>query len=658
MMSEETTRMSKRRGQSIQSWDEQKNKRPKVEEGFVIKVYSGNVSSLIFKASLSLILHDEGDYTSDEITVYPDPFDCSEVVVPMTKMEKIGSDARIVKVEFCAGISTKCYVKRIEVNSKTTSANFSVFRMVEHHHWDIVPDPNTSLPQKDDLATKEKRREALKDTREEYKFKQPDTGLPAQVDKMPCEEEFSFKYGGLTRWDLSEEKEMDFIFANQRINGLNPSVIQLCTDPEYIKKIAVSGETLKPFIGGLTIEQAIAQKCLYVCDLKILEDVKPKAGFTLCAPIGLFFVDKKEGKDGRLKPVAIQLFQEPATDNPVFLPEDGWNWTLAKMWFNNADAAYHQSITHLGFTHLLMEGVAVTTHRQLSQHHPIFKMLAPHFLFLIAIDSKARETLINPGGIIDTIMNAGLEGSFEIIRKRLTKWRMDVDGTLPVELVKRGVEDTTALPNYHFRDDALRVYDVIKTYATDYVKLYYKNSGDLQGDWEIQAWAKELTAKRDSECGGCGLQGVPGNGQVKSVDDLITILTSIIYTCSVGHAAANFAQYDEYGFHPNFPGLLKGQPPKDKKRARSEVDIVQALPNVGIILETMVITRVLSDKETKSLGDFEEVPTITDGRALHIVKRFRDALANLSDDIETDNSNRKYPYTHVDPKSVPNAISI
>ena len=40
-----------------------------------------------------------------------------------------------------------------------------------------------------------------------------------------------------------------------------------------------------------------------------------------------------------------------------------------------------------GFTHLLMEGVVVVTHRQLSQSHPIFKLLAPHFLYLIAINA-------------------------------------------------------------------------------------------------------------------------------------------------------------------------------------------------------------------------------------------------------------------------------
>lgn len=40
-----------------------------------------------------------------------------------------------------------------------------------------------------------------------------------------------------------------------------------------------------------------------------------------------------------------------------------------------------------GYTHLIMEGVCVSFHRNLSQSHPLFKLLAPHFLYLIAINT-------------------------------------------------------------------------------------------------------------------------------------------------------------------------------------------------------------------------------------------------------------------------------
>ena len=40
----------------------------------------------------------------------------------------------------------------------------------------------------------------------------------------------------------------------------------------------------------------------------------------------------------------------------------------------------------------------------------------------------------------------------------------------------------------------------------------------------------------------------------------------IVSTCSLGHAATNFQQYEQYAFLPNYPGLLSMNPPTDKVR--------------------------------------------------------------------------------------------
>ncbi|PRD33212.1 UNVERIFIED_CONTAM: Allene oxide synthase-lipoxygenase protein [Trichonephila clavipes] len=87
------------------------------------------------------------------------------------------------------------------------------------------------------------------------------------------------------------------------------------------------------------------------------------------------------------------------------------------MYYNNADASYHQSCTHLGFTHLLMEGVVICTHRNLSNSHPLYKLLAPHFLFLLAINTRGLEKLVSPGGWVDKTMTIGRQGMFQLITK-------------------------------------------------------------------------------------------------------------------------------------------------------------------------------------------------------------------------------------------------
>jgi arachidonate 5-lipoxygenase len=61
--------------------------------------------------------------------------------------------------------------------------------------------------------------------------------------------------------------------------------------------------------------------------------------------MALFYLNKED----ELMPVAIQLFQKPGVDNPVYLPNDPpHTWLMAKMFYNMGDAQHHQSSTHLG----------------------------------------------------------------------------------------------------------------------------------------------------------------------------------------------------------------------------------------------------------------------------------------------------------------------
>ncbi|CAN0534650.1 unnamed protein product, partial [Laminaria digitata] len=41
---------------------------------------------------------------------------------------------------------------------------------------------------------------------------------------------------------------------------------------------------------------------------------------------------------------------------PIFTPEDGYNWLIAKTCFEAADFIIHEVISHLGNTHLVLEG--------------------------------------------------------------------------------------------------------------------------------------------------------------------------------------------------------------------------------------------------------------------------------------------------------------
>ncbi|OWF44853.1 allene oxide synthase-lipoxygenase protein-like [Mizuhopecten yessoensis] len=541
----------------------------------------------------------------------------------------------------------------------------------------------------------------LQSAKDEYQLVESVRGLPSRVKTLPRQERFNcfekLRAGVLLivlgivylidrfltrRWDklsdllnayrwivpkppTPEIWRDDAFFGRQRLVGVNPFVIRLCTAipgnmkenvnkrREFLQKVLQqkSGKT------DFTLDTAIQENRLFIVDYDILDGMKDTFG--LCSPIALFLVDA----ENELMPIAIQLYQT-GENNPMFLPEDP-SWLMAKLWFNHADSSYQDSFSHLGVTHLLMESVDVVTHRNLTTTHPVYEILAPHFLYLLAINTKARDYLINKNGIVDETRSIGREGTFEIIRRQLLKWRMDEDGTLPRDLEIRGVEGEGTLPGYYYRDDALLVYDAIQKYVHTYIHVYYDDDGyngkhQVSNDAQIQAWVAALIAKREPVNGGCEIKGIPldKNGStISTCDQLVQILTSTIYMCSVGHAVTNFPQYEQYGFQPAYPAGMRGSPPQDPNIMVTETAIIKAIPPKITCLLEMVVMKFLSTRNTRCLGNFitrDSIPLKADDA----VKQFRKDLKKAAVRIEERNSTRTHPYPWASPDNIPNSISI
>ena len=587
------------------------------------------------------------------------------------------------------GLKDDWFVDKIivECPAQNVSYMFPIFRWIKPGVRHNVVHLDTSLPAVD--RNQDQRKQELKEKREQYRLGEHYPGV-LQAAAMPSDEKFSFDYNFDIHWralksavvsrmciDVLTNKKWaslesikkvyehsgfpvpksthcwrdDLHFGRQRVARLNLSVIKLVT--EIPEKFPVTDELLQGLLEDFTLAEAIQKKRLFICDLDVLEGVHTGPNLVLCVPICLLFL----AKDNQLRPVAIQLFQTPGDQNPIFTPLDDDNlWTLVKIWYNNADAAYHQAGAHLGMTHLVMEGVCVITHRNLSPSHPIFKLLAPHFLYLIAVNHMALRSLVSPGGWVDSTMTYGAEGMMQTVIKVMSRWRLDVQGTLPEDLKSRGVDDVNVLPYYPYRDDALLIYDAILNYVSGYVDLYYTENKMLKEDSELQSWGKDLVKEANGAEGGLGLRGVPGNGEFSSSSQLTQVLSSVIFICSVGHAASNFPQYDEYAFPPNYAGMLHGKPPSDKREVKEE-DILSVLPDRSTTMDIMVVTDVLSQKGTNSLGDFE-VHYVYDPKAVEIANEFRRQLSRVKEEIKGRNRVRSHVYDILDPQFVPNAISI
>ncbi|XP_029647282.1 allene oxide synthase-lipoxygenase protein isoform X1 [Octopus sinensis] len=658
-----------------------------------LRIRTGDQKGAATDANVYVILYDTSDNTSEKILVdnfWKNDFkigalDTFNIQLPesFTEVKKIELWTEQSSVELT---SSTWFIQTVELVRGLTrkSVTFPVFRWIRPSvHYSLYP-WDTFLPQND--PDKEQRENEIKYKREIYKLKYQE-GSPATLESLPGDEEFSYEYQRhllMTKWEgilknwftgitTDSWKKLDDLtniyykecitkpkvcsywkedtwFGYQRLNGCNPKSIKLCE--EIPSKLGVDEEMMKPILKGETLEGLIQEKRLFYADLEILEGIGHKEGFDCCAPIALFMLNS----ENNLVPIAIQLQQQKGADNPVFLPTDDWGvWTLAKMWFNLADSSYHQSVVHLGLTHLLMEVVVLAQHRNMSVSHPVYKLLAPHTLFLLAINKLAFERLASPGGWIDKTMTIQSGGLVELFHKGLQRWDFYRDGIPANDFANRKVDDPKVLPNYYFRDDSLALYNSIYKYVSSYIDIYYVNENDISDDWEIQDWIKSMAVSHEDG----GLQGLPmkdGIGHVSSKEELKWILAVIIFTCSVTHAAVNFLQYEEYGFPANYPSMLRTPLLKDKE-PKTEKDIIDALPEKDQILDVLSVTHLLSSKGTNSLGYFE-TRYIYDPKALGCITNFQSDLKKIGEEIRKRNKTLHIPYEVLDPVNVPNAISI
>ncbi|KAL2937417.1 Linoleate 13S-lipoxygenase 2-1 chloroplastic, partial [Bienertia sinuspersici] len=120
------------------------------------------------------------------------------------------------------------------------------------------------------------------------------------------------------------------------------------------------------------------------------------------------------------------------------------------------------------------------------------------------------------------------------------------------------VEDPSAphglkliIEDYPYASDGLELWSILKKWVTDYVNHYYLDPTLVKSDEELQAWWTEVR-----NVGHGDKKDEPWWPNLETPQDLIHIITTIIWVTSGHHAAANFGQFD-YAAYENFNGRLK-----------------------------------------------------------------------------------------------------
>ena len=230
----------------------------------------------------------------------------------------------------------------------------------------------------------------------------------------------------------------------------------------------------------------------------------------------------------------------------------------------------------------------MATMRNLPDAHPIFKLVWPHFRYTLAINSRARASLINDGGAIDTFFAIGGKGKVELMRRASPLY--SVHWTNIVKNTKEREVDN--LSGYYYADDGIQIWKAMKKYTGEIIDHFYKTDDEVKGDKELQSWAEDThTNGFPGYFGGKDDHEFPK--KISSKEQLATFCTLIMFTGSAQHASINFGQYDIYGFTPNAPFTLR-KPPPTKKGEADYTTLLQTLPSEEDTCSQAAVTHLLS----------------------------------------------------------------
>jgi arachidonate 15-lipoxygenase len=451
--------------------------------------------------------------------------------------------------------------------------------------------------------------------------------------------------------------QTDEIFAEMRVAGPNPLVLRRATEAD-LKSFPVTDAGFQQVTGerDASLGAALAAGRLYLVDYEALTalvpgtDPYPKFVY---APKALFYVPLAGGDRAArraLRPFAIQAGQ--AADSPVYLADGSLAWSLAKLTVNIADGNYHELISHLGLTHLLTEPFVLATIRQLDVQHPLSLLLTPHFVGTLLINYAAQTTLITPGGPVDKLLSGTIESSDAVAATAVKAVRYN-QTFLRRSLAARGVDKAEALPDYPYRDDALTVWDALHGWVSDYVSLYYTGSDDVTGDYELQAWVKELAVAGKIQDIGEG--GAGADASIATVPYLVDLLTQVIFTASAQHAAVNFPQRTIMSYSPAIP--LAGYAAFPAAPGAPATQALDLLPPLDQSVLQQALTVGLGGIYHTTLGGYGG--QLGDPRALLALGAFQAKLRAVEAQINAANAlGKRTAYTTLLPSAIPQSINI
>ncbi|KAK6360878.1 hypothetical protein TWF730_006994 [Orbilia blumenaviensis] len=376
----------------------------------------------------------------------------------------------------------------------------------------------------------------------------------------------------------------DLFFSMQRLST-NPYALQRLFPGEDLPFIV--DDTIAVGLTGRKLTKLLSEGRLFYVDhsgIRHFETEKPANYAGGCD--AYFYISPS---DGQFLPLAIRAnYDSDLIYSPYDTPDD---WMLAKMMFN-ADDLFMAQFYHFSGSHYVTEAVYQAAIRTLSEEHPILAVLKRLMYGAFGIRPLAVSVLFAKGGVID--QHFGYSGrAAEVYSDYL--YTSGIAGAVQGNYFKtnlrgRGLidfEEGPPLKHFPFYEDALPIWNAMRTFMTVLVNTYYPDNNAITNDDELMQWVDEAN-------GPAKVVDFPTREIMTTRAKLIDLLTHMAHLVSTAHHVVNTnAIITIGGVLPLNPGGLSRPIPTTK----GVKNIVKYLPpadkSIAYILSTGLFARPL-----------------------------------------------------------------
>jgi arachidonate 15-lipoxygenase len=453
--------------------------------------------------------------------------------------------------------------------------------------------------------------------------------------------------------DLVDSFQQDLVFGLQRVIGVNPVMLRAVTRQNPLPEKLLEPEIRQIFeeqVDEIDYAAATEQKRLYVLDYAVLDVLQSNPGYIdsgqkqyVTTPIVVLFLQS----DGMLRPIAIQLYQDARPDNPIYTSKDGNLWLAAKTFAQVADSNHHILYTHATRIHYVMEAIIMASRRQLYKSHPLYVLLNPHLQHTLNVNHQHTFLKDRKGrpGRYGELFAGDYDSMTQCMANGMTSFNFK-ESAFPDDIAKREVDNPDLF--YPYRDDGILLWNAIQGFCKEYVDLYYKSEADVTDDHEIQAWAHDISAQDRGR-----IPGFPA--RFESSQELSETLGHIIFLCTAFHSCIHFNQYKYPGFVPNMPHSAYAPPPVGKKAEIDAAGLLKFQPAFRAAY-SQTWTYFLTNFRVSSIGQYNLQQF--DSEAHEVIERFGDRLEEIEEEIDQRNSRRSFAYDRMNPRFIPNGVTI